>query len=444
MIGDKICDMIGGIICVSVRNRNRRLIYAWNRYGKGRNAQMEAEKLVEEAKALQPQLQEVRRELHKHPELGFDLVFTKPFVKEKLEKMGYKVQECGKAGLIALAGGKKPGRTILLRGDMDALPVQEEADVPFKSQTDGKMHGCGHDMHTTMMLGAAKLLKDHEDEIEGTVKLVFQPAEEIFQGSEDMIRAGELENPAVDAAVMIHVIAGMPLPSGMLLVPGGGVSMCSCEQYHIDVKGKGGHGSMPYMTVDPITAAAQIHLALQEISSRELGPDEYAVFTTGKFCAGDASNVIPDHAEMWGTIRTQDLDGKVGEKVKSRMTEIVTGIGTAMRCEAKVESYDFCPAMIIDEALSKSGYSILCELFGEQVLDMNQMTGGKAGGGSEDFAFVSHKVPTVGFFLTAGSLQEGYLYGQHNPKVRFDDSVLYRGTAAYAYLALRWLEENKA
>ena len=156
------------------------------------------------------------------------------------------------AGVIALAGGKKPGKTILLRGDMDALPIQEESGVDYASEVPGKMHGCGHDMHTAMMLGAAQLLKEHEDEIEGTVKLEFQPAEEIFQGSPDMIANGLLENPSVDAAVMFHVLGGMPIPAGVVLVPAcGGITMASCEQYHIIVHGKGGHGSMPEKCIDP-------------------------------------------------------------------------------------------------------------------------------------------------------------------------------------------------
>ena len=188
------------------------------------------EKLLETAKQLEPQLQEWRRTLHRHPEVGFDLPQTKALVKKALTEMGYAPQDCGKCGVLALAGGKKPGKVILLRGDMDALPLQEESGEAFASELPGKMHGCGHDMHTAMVLGAAKLLKEHEDEIEGTVKLEFQPAEEIFQGSLDMLKNGLLEDPKVDAAVMFHVLAGMPLPAGMVLVPGGGITMAPSPQ----------------------------------------------------------------------------------------------------------------------------------------------------------------------------------------------------------------------
>lgn len=218
-----------------------------------------SEELLKEARALEPQLQQWRRTLHRHPEVGFDLPHTKELVKKALTEMGYEPRDCGKAGVIALAGGKKPGKTILLRADMDALPIPEDSGEEFSSEVPGKMHGCGHDMHTAMLLGAAKLLKAHEDELEGTVKLEFQPAEEIFQGSPDMIAGGLLEDPHVDAAVMFHVLAGMPLPVGTVLVPGGGITMASCEQYHIVVKGKGGHGSTPENCIDPSRCGPHPH-----------------------------------------------------------------------------------------------------------------------------------------------------------------------------------------
>lgn len=400
-----------------------------------------AKELLNEAKTLEPQLQTWRRTLHRHPEVGFDLPQTKALVKQALTEMGYTPQDCGKAGVIALAGGKKPGRTILLRGDMDALPIQEQSGEEFSSEVPGKMHGCGHDMHTAMMLGAAKLLKAHEDELEGTVKLEFQPAEEIFQGSPDMIANGLLENPKVDAAVMFHVLAGMPLPAGTVLVPGGGITMASCEQYHITVHGKGGHGSTPNACIDPITAAAHIHIALQEINSRELDPNGFGVLTTGCFKAGAASNVIPDTAEMLGTIRTTDPDNKTGELIRKRMTEIAQGVATAFRCTAEVEFSDYCPCMVVDKALAADALIYMTDLLGQGAMDMTPITGGKAGGGSEDFAFVSHEVPTVSMFISAGSSKDGYLYGQHHPKVRFDDSILFEGSAAYSYFALRWLSK---
>ena len=404
---------------------------------------MQADKLLAEAEALQPQLQKWRRTIHRNPEIGFDLPETRALVKQALTEMGYQPQDCGKAGILALAGGKRPGKTILLRGDMDALPIFEESGEVFASEIPGRMHGCGHDMHTAMMLGAARLLKAHEDELEGTVKLEFQPAEEIFQGSPDMLAHGLLEDPHVDAAVMFHVLGGMPLPLGEVLVPGGGITMASCEQYHIVVHGKGGHGSMPENCIDPITAAAHIHIALQEINARELSQNDFGVLTTGRFAAGAASNVIPDTAEMWGTIRTTDPENKSGALIKQRMTEIAQGVAAAFRCTAEVTFSDFCPCMVVDETLSKDAFGYLSEMLGQGVMDMTALTGGKPGGGSEDFAFVSHEVPTVSMFIAAGNAKEGYTYGQHHPKVKFDDSILFAGSAAYSWFALRWLEEHK-
>ena len=404
---------------------------------------MQAEKLLAEAEALQPQLQKWRRTIHRNPEIGFDLPKTRALVKQALTEMGYRPQDCGKAGILALAGGKRPGKTILLRGDMDALPIFEESGEVFASEVPGRMHGCGHDMHTAMMLGAARLLKAHEDELEGTVKLEFQPAEEIFQGSPDMLAHGLLEAPHVDAAVMFHVLGGMPLPLGEVLVPGGGITMASCEQYHIVVHGKGGHGSMPENCIDPITAAAHIHIALQEINARELSQNDFGVLTTGRFAAGAASNVIPDTAEMWGTIRTTDPENKSGALIKQRMTEIAQGVAAAFRCTAEVTFSDFCPCMVVDETLSKDAFGYLSDLLGQGVMDMTSLTGGKPGGGSEDFAFVSHEVPTVSLFLACGGPAQGCRYSQHHPKVRFDDSVLYKGSAAYGYVAMRWLAEHQ-
>ena len=404
---------------------------------------MQAEKLLAEAEALQPQLQKWRRTIHRNPEIGFDLPKTRALVKQALTEMGYRPQDCGKAGILALAGGKRPGKTILLRGDMDALPIFEESGEVFASEIPGRMHGCGHDMHTAMMLGAARLLKAHEDELEGTVKLEFQPAEEIFQGSPDMLAHGLLEDPHVDAAVMFHVLGGMPLPLGEVLVPGGGITMASCEQYHIVVHGKGGHGSMPENCIDPITAAAHIHIALQEINARELSQNDFGVLTTGRFAAGAASNVIPDTAEMWGTIRTTDPENKSGALIRQRMTEIAQGVAAAFRCTAEVTFSDFCPCMVVDETLSKDAFGYLSEMLGQGVMDMTSLTGGKPGGGSEDFAFVSHEVPTVSLFLACGGPAQGCRYSQHHPKVRFDDSVLYKGSAAYGYVAMRWLAEHK-
>lgn len=403
--------------------------------------------LLQEAASYQEQLVRTRRFLHTHPGTGFDIQETVDYVKQELISMGYEPQMCGKSGIVALAGGKKDGKVFLIRGDMDALPMKEEADVSFPS-TNGKMHACGHDMHTTMMLGAARLLKAHEDEIEGTVKLMFQPAEEIFEGSHDMIEAGVLKNPDVDAAMMIHVMAGLPLPAGTVISCDGGVSAPAADYFYIDIQGKGCHGSMPNNGVDPVTVAAHIITGLQEIHARELGLSDEAILTIGTVNAGNAANVIPDTAHMSGTIRTYDESTRAF--IKQRVSEIASGIATAFRATATVTYGSGCPCLYNNPDLAVCTADYLKELLGPSkaftASALNAMSGeGKApkSTGSEDFAYVSQEVPSIMFALAAGTPQEGYCYPQHHPKVKFDEAALSEGCAVYAYTAMRWLTEHK-
>ena len=408
---------------------------------------MNAELFLKEAAAFEQELVEKRHYLHRHAETGFDLHDTVAFVKAELEAMGYEPQECGKAGLVVNAGGKKPGKVFLIRGDMDALPMAEQADVDFPSET-GKMHACGHDMHATMMLGAAKLLKAHEDEIEGTVKLMFQPAEEIFEGAHDMVEAGVLKNPDVDAALMIHVMAGQPFPAGTVIVSDGGISAPGADYFTILVQGKGCHGSMPNAGVDPVNVAAHIITALQELHARELALVDEAVLTIGKIHGGQVGNVIPDTVEMEGTIRTYDED--VRAFIKQRMTEIAKGIAATFRAEAEVTFTRGCPVLKNDDDLSACSAKYVKELLGQekaftQAQLMAMAGSGKAqkAAGSEDFAYVSQEVPSIMLALAAGEPDKGYQYPQHHPKVKFDEAVLSPGSAVYAYTAMRWLEEHK-
>ena len=408
---------------------------------------MTSKGLMEEASKLQETLVSERRYLHSHAETGFELKDTIAFVKKELLKMGYEPKVCGKAGLVCLAGGKKPGRVFLIRGDMDALPIKEEADVEFAS-SNGRMHACGHDMHTTMMLGAARLLKEHEDEIEGTVKLMFQPAEEIFEGSNDMIEAGLLENPKVDAALMIHVMAGMPFAAGTVVVSAPGVSAPAADYFEITVRGKGCHGSMPNTGIDPLNAAAHILIALQEIHARELAMGDRAVLTVGTMNAGTAANVIPDTVVMGGSLRTFDEETRA--YIKERMAEIAEGTAKAFRAEAEVTFGSGCPTLVNDPELSEAAANYVKELLGSgkafSVEELNRMGGGGKSSktaGSEDFAYVSHKVPSIMLALAAGQPEKGYRYPQHHPMVKFDEEALAGGSAVYAYTAMRWLEEHK-
>ena len=407
---------------------------------------MTPEKLLEESKNIYNTVLKERRWLHKNPGTGFDIQETVAFVKKELSDMGIEPVDCGKAGVVALVGGKKPGKVFMLRADMDALPVKEESGEPFASEN-GKMHACGHDMHTSMLLGAARLLKAHEDEIEGTVKLMFQPAEEIFEGSDDMINAGLLENPKVDAALMIHVMAGMPLTPGTVIVSAPGVSAPAADYFTIKVQGKGCHGSMPNTGVDPLTAAAHILINLQEIHARELALGERAVLTVGTMNAGTASNVIPDAVTMGGSIRT--FDESTRSFIKERMVEIACSTAKAFRAEAEVEFGSGCPTLYNDKELSVYIDKYVKELLtNKMALSAAELQSGDNGGktsksaGSEDFAYISHKVPSIMLALAAGQPEKGYKYPQHHPMVKFDEDALLNGSAVYAYTALRWLEEH--
>ena len=401
---------------------------------------------ITEAENLQKTLVSQRHFLHAHPETAFQLTQTKEFVKSELRAMGYEPTDCGKSGVTVTVGHKTTGKTFLIRGDMDALPIKEETHLDFAS-SNGCMHACGHDMHTTMLLGAAKLLKEHEDEINGIVKLMFQPAEEIFEGSKDMIDAGILKNPDVDAALMIHVMAGMPFPAGTAIISPPGVSAPAADFFEINVQGKGCHGSMPNTGTDPLVTASHILIALQEIQTRELAISEKSVLTFGSIHGGTAPNIIPDSITMTGSIRTFDEDTRT--YIKTRLEDISNGIASAYRCNAAVSFGSGCPTLVNDKALCIDTEKYLRELFGnEHVFSAAQLSalGGSEKrsktAGSEDFAYVSQKVPSVMIAMAAGSPQDGYLYPQHHPKVKFDDEVLYRGSALYAYTAIRWLQEH--
>ena len=414
---------------------------------------MNTKTFMQEATALQNTLIESRRFLHTHPGLGFDIQDTYQYVHDKLVQMGYAPHSYGKAGLIVSCGhtttsadGKKT-KTILLRADMDALPIREEADVEYAS-TNGKMHACGHDMHTTMLLGAAQLLKNHEDELKGQVILCFQPSEETLKGAKDMIDAGLLRDTTPDAALMIHVTVGMPFKTGTVVVCDGGVSAPAADYFTIHIQGKGCHGSMPNNGVDPITVAAHIITALQEIQARELSIVDEAVLTIGTIHGGNAANVIPDTVELGGTIRTYDEE--VRAYLKQRMTEIATGIASSFRATVEVDFGSGCPTLKNDNDLAVCSLQYVRELLGPAKAfstgQLNAMSGGgntSKSSGSEDFAYVSQEVPSIMFAYAAGEPAKGYQYPQHHPKVKFNDEVLANGSAVYAYTAMRWLEEHK-
>lgn len=396
--------------------------------------------ITEEAQGLQNELVAHRRWLHEHAEVRFHLTETKQYVREELECMGIEAENCGKSGLTAVLGKGDSGKMILLRADMDALPIPEESGVEFAC-TNGNMHACGHDMHTAMLLGAAKLLKEHEAEIPGKVKLMFQPAEEIFEGSRDMIAHGVLSDPKPDAAIMIHVTAAAPMPSGMVIVCPPGVSAPAADYFTITVQGKGCHGSAPHNGIDALTAASHILLALQEIHARELPSCEDAVLTIGTFQGGTAPNVIADTATLAGTIRSYSEETR--NFLKERMGSISTSIAEAYRASAAVDFGSGCPTLLNDKALGKQLHECLKETLGsDMVLNAADLSTSMRGGGSEDFAYISHEVPSVMLALAAGQPDKGYIYPQHHPKVRFDESVLSIGAAAFVSSAFGYLTQK--
>ena len=426
---------------------------------------MDTKIILSEGLELQEKLIEIRHHLHANPEIGFDLHETYRYVYDKLVEFGYAPHKYGKMGLIATVGhkvstdGVVQDKTILLRADMDALPITEKTPLDFAS-SNGNMHACGHDMHTTMLLGAAKILKKHESELKGQVVLCFQPAEELLEGAKDMIESGVLRDTTPDAALMIHVTVGMPFETGTVVVCDGGVSAPAADYFKISIQGTGCHGAMPQLGVDPITVAAHIVTSLQEIHARELSMFDDAVLTIGSLHAGNAANAIPDTAELTGTIRAYDEE--VRSFIKKRMEEIITSVASGFRAKAILEFTSGCPTLINDATLSRDISQYMKELLGPQkaftkaeLLALSSQTntsgGNNASGsnksakatGSEDFAYFSQEIPSIMLALAAGNSQTGCEYPLHHPEVTFDENVLGIGSAVYAYNAIRWLATSE-
>lgn len=386
--------------------------------------------ILTRAYELKDEIVYYRRMVHQFAELGFDLPKTSKFVKEKLIEFGYEPKEIVKSGIIATVG--KGERTILLRADMDALPMEEESGLEFAA-TNGNAHTCGHDLHTAMLLGAAKLLKEREDELKGTVKLMFQPAEEALGGAEKMIEAGVLENPKVDAAMMIHVFSQLP----KCIAINAGVQAASSNNFVITIKGKGAHGAMPETGVDPIYIGSQIVIGLQELITREISFKDSAVLTMGNFEAGSAANIIPDRAVIKGTMRT--FNGEVQAHLKKRLPEIVKGIANIYRGEAEVEFVSDVPVFVNDVEFTKKIESYIRE-FSQGRFELIK---GEATTASEDFALIAKEVPSCMLILGAADPNAQAHYPLHNPRVTFNEDAMPLGSAVFVECAIRWLEENQ-
>ena len=412
---------------------------------------------VEVSPELDSWLRETRRYLHMNPELSLQENNTSRLVSGHLKELGIEHRTgvggdgrslfmdvealkasgvtpgptTGGTGILGTIHGKGPGKTLLIRADMDALPIDEQNDVPYKSTKSGVMHACGHDAHTTILMGVAELLNARKDDFNGTVKLMFQPAEEGPGGAVAMIHDKILEDPKVDAALALHV---SPMWRAGQIGVSAGYSSAASDRVTIRVKGVGGHAARPHMSVDSTLVAAQILTLLQTIVAREIDPFEQAVITFGTSHAGTAPNVIPDSAVLQGTVRTYSPG--VRDHIEKRVKEIGAGIGMAMRANVEVIYIRGYPALRNDEQMA----SVVREA-AEAVLGPENVFERKPGMGGEDMAFVAERVPTCMFNLGIANPELGFTFAPHHPRFDIDEDALAAGVKVMTAAALTYLQE---
>jgi amidohydrolase len=385
-----------------------------------------------EARSLFPYTQSLRRDFHVHPELGFREIRTSGIVAKELEALGLEVTKgVGKTGVVGLLEGAKPGPTLLLRFDMDALPIHEETGAEYASQSAGVMHACGHDGHTAIGLTVAKILNQHKNELAGTVKFCFQPSEEgnngeEVGGAEMMMRDGVLDGPRVDMTLSLHLWNEKPL--GWVNVAKGPV-MAGAEEFKIKVIGKGGHGAIPDLAVDPVVCATQIVSASQSIVSRNVGPLETAVISFTVINGGTAFNVIPKEVTMQGTIRT--FNPQVRTKVLQRFDEVVKGVASAMGCQVEMNVKQLTPALINAEMVTARVQETARNL----LPSLNHDNSPYLTMGAEDMAYMQAKVDGCYFFIGSNNQEKQLDYGHHHPKFDFDEQALINGSALMAAAA---------
>ncbi|MHA6484173.1 M20 metallopeptidase family protein [Paenibacillus sp. strain BS8-2] len=392
----------------------------------------------EQASALLPALTEWRRELHLNPELSFEESETAAMVARELKRLGVSYRTgVGGHGIVAEITGNVDGPVIALRADMDALPIEEETDLTFASQRPGLMHACGHDAHTAMLIGAAELLKgmNNRNPLPGTVRLLFQPAEEVNAGAKAMINDGALQG--VDEIFGLH---NLPTLSAGKVATRRGPLMGSVDRIEITLEGRGGHGAIPEQTVDPIVCAAAIIQSLQSIVSRELSPFEPVVVTIGSMSSGNANNVIPQYAKMTGTVRTFNPDVQSG--LPERIERIVHRIAEGHRCKAKLDYIGQVPVLVNHDEQHLAMEGIIDNLVGAQAREDAKPT--LAG---EDFSVYLHEVPGCFFWLGSGPIEHAESsYGLHHPKYTLNEACLPQGAALLAEIAfqrLRTLSQQK-
>ena len=388
--------------------------------------------IKEQASRYAAEIIAYRRHLHAHPELSFEEYETSEFVYNKLTEFGLKpVKGIGGTGIVALLKGKNPGKRIIaLRADMDALPIKEQNDVPYKSLNQGVMHACGHDVHTSSLLGTAKILNDIKDHMEGTVKLIFQPGEEKIPGGASlMIKDGVLENPSPGSILGQHVMS--QLPAGKVgFKPG--MYMASADEIYIKVIGKGGHGAMPDANIDPVIITAHILVALQQIVSRYANPKIPTVLSFGKVEANGATNIIPDEVYVEGTFRTLDEEWRY--KAHDRMRKLAESIARGMGADIEFTILNGYPFLYNEEKLTEKTKEYAIEYMGkENVTDLDIWMA------AEDFAYFSQKVDSCFYRLGTSNEKNGITSNVHTPTFNVDESALEIGTGLMAWLAYKTL-----
>jgi len=388
---------------------------------------------LERASALCEEMVTNRRYVHKNAEVGMHLPITTQFVMDKLVEMGYTPKQVIDSGITATVG-KGAGKVILLRADMDALPRKEDCGRDF-SAINGNAHACGHDLHTAMLRGAARMLKENEDQLAGTVKLMFQPGEEVFGGSKAMIEAGILENPKVDAAFAVHASGGN-MPLGLFMYNAQTTMMFSALSFRINILGKGGQTGYPHLTIDPINIGAHIYLGLQELVAREADPLQPTVLALGAFNAGSSTNSIPDTAVLQGTLRTNTVANR--DKMKKRIEEIAVNTAATYRGTASFDIISESSPLICSPEFTTEAVKYISELPFQGLMSYPKMES-TAG---EDFAEVLQRVPGAFIFISAG-FPGGKAYSNHHPQVVFNEEVLPFGAAMLAHVATRWLSDHQ-
>lgn len=393
----------------------------------------------EQAEELFPYTQAMRRDFHKHPELGYQEVRTGGIVAKELEALGLEVTKgVGKTGVVGLLEGKKPGPTILLRFDMDALPITEDTGAEYASTNPGVMHACGHDGHTAIGLTVAKILNEYKDKLAGNIKFCFQPSEEGTNGEEIggalmMMRDGVLENPKVEKTLSLHLWNEEPL--GWIHV-GEGPVFAGAELFIVKLTGKGGHGALPHTTVDPVAAAAQIVTALQTIVSRNIEPLKPAVVSVTSIHAGTTFNVIPQTAELSGTIRTFDLE--VRKTVLERFEQIVHNTAQAMNCKAEITIKQVTATVINNGEVTSSVFQTAQALFPKDDIHTHPYVTM----GAEDMGYMQEKADGCYFLIGSANAERNLNYNHHHPKFDFDERALVNGVALMASAAADLLKPS--